>query len=96
MELVGLTRKETVNLCSNFSVDNFQSEHLTRNKLLELFLKEINTARLNTKYKPLTIRAIAIKLAQSKVVSEHELYMFYQDCKRAKSFSAYFFWSLKV
>lgn len=69
-----------------------------RQGILKQFLEEINKERVGTKYKPLTGRAVAIKLSHLK--DNHTLYFFLSQCKdyknRQGSFSKYFFGALKV
>lgn len=79
------------NLLSNYTVEkaNIRSE---RDELVQKFLERLNQAREGTKYKPLTARAVAIKLSH---VPTRDLWAFYKQCEQAKSFSAYFFWALK-
>lgn len=63
-----------------------------RDELIQTFTNRLNAARQGTKWKPLTYRAIAVKLAH---LSVSDLYAFQKQCEQAKSFSAYFFWALK-
>lgn len=62
-----------------------------REELVGMFLERLNNARLGTKYKPLTGRAVAVKLSH---IPTGDLWAFYQQCERANNFSAYFFWAL--
>lgn len=63
-----------------------------RGEMLDKFLDRLNAARVGTKYKPLSIKRVAMMLAH---VPTDDLYPFYKDCERAKTFSAYFHWALK-
>lgn len=69
-----------------------------RADIISQFLVEINKERIGTKYKPLSGRACAMKLAHVK--DNHTLYFFLSSCKDAKnrrgSFSKCFFGSLKI
>lgn len=69
-----------------------------RQDILRQFQEEINKERIGTKYKPMTGRGIAMKLAHVK--DKHTLYYFLSECKDYKnrngSFSKYFFGRLKV
>lgn len=69
-----------------------------RQDILRQFLEEINKERIGTKFKPITGRAVAMKLSHLK--DNHTLYFFLSQCKdyknRNKSFSKYFFGALKV
>lgn len=63
-----------------------------RAELIGQFLVRLNQARVGTKWKPLTARAVAVKLGH---VPTRDLYAFLKECERAQSFSAFFFWALK-
>lgn len=69
-----------------------------RQFILSQFLEEINKERLGTKYKPMTGKGVAMKLAHLK--DNYTLYYFLSSCrdyqKRKGSFSRYFFGALKV
>ena len=66
--------------------------------VLSQFLEEINKERLGTKFKPMTGRAVAIKLSHLK--DNGTLYYFLSTCRDYKnrhgSFSKYFFGALKI
>ncbi len=64
-----------------------------REELIEKFRTKLNEARVGTKFKPLSHVAVKNKLCH--ITKEHELYAFYKDCEGAKSFTRYFWWSLK-
>lgn len=69
-----------------------------RADIIRQFLEEMNKERLGTKYKPLTARAVAIKVGHLK--DNATLYYFLSMCKdyknRKGSFSKYFFGALKI
>ena len=69
-----------------------------RQFILSKFVDEINKERLDTKYKPITGRAVAMKVSHLK--DNSTLYYFYSQCldykNRRGSFSKYFFGSIKV
>ena len=69
-----------------------------RQDILRQFLEEINKERLGTKFKPMTGRAVAMKVSHLK--DNHTLYYFLSTCKDYKnrhgSFSKSFFGSLKI
>lgn len=67
----------------------FRSE---RDELIQTFTDRLNAARKGTKWKPLTCRAVAIRLSHLSVTDMRD---FYRECQRAKSFSAYFWWALR-
>lgn len=68
-----------------------------RQAVLKQFQDEINSERMGTKYKPVTGRAVAMKLSHIKDLQT--LYYFLSICRDAKhrrgSFSKCFFGSLK-
>jgi hypothetical protein len=64
----------------------------SRAEIVALFVEKLNQARQGTKFKPVTPRQVAVKLAH---VPERDLYPFYKECSGAKSFSAFFWWSLR-
>lgn len=65
--------------------------------ILSEFVEEINKERINTKFKPITGRAVAMKLSHIK--DKFTLRAFLSDCRdyknRKGSFSKCFFGSLK-
>ena len=67
----------------------FQSE---RAELIDRFVQRLNQARVGTKYKPLTPRAVAVWLSY---IPTEELYPFFRKCENAKSFSKLFWWHVK-
>jgi len=64
-----------------------------RDEIINNMLIAINSERVGTKYKPMTARGIAIKVAHLK---GFELSHFYCMCQKAESFSRYFFGKLKI
>lgn len=68
-----------------------------RQYVISLFVDEINKERINTKYKPITGRAVAIKLGLLK--TNHDLYAFLSECRdykhRKGSFGKRFFGGAK-
>ena len=83
-------KKPTIDL-SRFSVvsNNRGSE---RGDLLDKFLVRIEATRKANGFAKLGIKRLATMLAH---IPTDQLYPFYQDCERAKSFTAYFHWSIK-
>jgi hypothetical protein len=67
-----------------------------RHELIEKFAKKINENRLRDKLKPLQNSYINMKLAQSGLKSNGDLYWFYRYCEDAKNFDKCFWWSLKA
>lgn len=68
-----------------------------RAEIVKEFVQAINTERINTKFKQITPRAVAIKLSH---MNEDDLYYFLSVCKDYKnrngSFAKAFFGMLKV
>ncbi len=68
-----------------------------RQDILAQLLEEINRERIGTKWKPLTGRAIAIKVSHIPTKDLYYILSVGKDYKsRNGSFSKYFFGSLKV
>lgn len=67
-------------------------------KLRQQFIDEavarINMERVGTNYKPITARAVAMKLAHIK--DDTDLHYFQKRCQQGKSYSKVFFGALKV
>ncbi len=63
-----------------------------RAELIEKFLISINAERKGTKYKLMTARGVAIKLAH---IPTEDLYFCLKSCQQAKSFGWCFFGMLK-
>lgn len=63
-----------------------------RDELIQKFTDRLNQARVGTKFKPLTCRAVAVKLSH---LPTSDLWPFYRQCESARSFSAYFWWALR-
>ena len=64
-----------------------------RADIIGQFVDGINRERKNTKWSPITPRAVAIKVGHLK--TNADLYYLLSICKQAKSFGACFFGSLK-
>ncbi len=65
-----------------------------RQEIIKQFLDSLNTEREGTKWKPLSARAVAIKVGHIKT---GDLYAFKKQCEQAKcGFGACFFYSLRV
>lgn len=80
--------------------DTTQKSRITneRQDIIRQFLEALNLERIGSKYKPLTGRAVAMKVSHLK--DNGTLYHFLSCCKDYKSrngsFSKYFFGALKV
>ncbi len=81
-----------------FSILPPQKSYSERADLIQQFTDEINKERVGTKYKPLSCRAVAVKLGHLKELGD--LYYFMSVLKDYKnrngSFSKGFFGMLKV
>lgn len=64
-----------------------------RGELIEYFTENINQGRKGTKYKPLTLRYIAVRIAH---VSTPDLYHLKKICDTGDSFSKVFFGSIRI
>lgn len=86
---------QPIKMIDKSNVTRIKSE---RAWIISQFVEEINKERLGTKYKPLSGKAVAIKLSHLK--DNGTLYYFLSTCKdyrnRHGSFSKMFFGSLKV
>ncbi len=66
-----------------------RSEH---DEIIQRFTDGINACRKGTIYKPMTCRAVAVKVS---VLKGFDLKWFLCECEKADSFSRYFFSRLK-
>lgn len=68
-----------------------------RQEIVKEFVDEINKERMGTKWKPVTGRSVALKIAH---LSEPDMYYFLSQCRdyknRHHSFSKCFYGSLKT
>ena len=95
MEVESKPIQTTAQLFSGYTLSTKRTRRTERGDLLEQFLAELNPPRIQAGYKPLLISYISLKFSSVKM-STPEIYRFYQDCKRAKNFSTYFWFSFKV
>ena len=63
-----------------------------RAELVQKFTDRLNEGRAKDGFKPLTPRAVAVKIAH---LDTSDLYFFFKQCSQAKSFGARFWWALK-
>jgi len=82
-----------------FSITSRMSQNLhqsERGDILDTFLKSVNSERIGTKFKPMAIRTLAIKLGH---IPTKDLYYLESICKDAKnrggSYSKVLFGSIK-
>jgi len=61
-----------------------------REELIQSFMLPINEARKRDGFEPLSQPAMAKKLKHIE-----DLYPFYNECQRARSFSRFFWWALE-
>lgn len=73
------------NLFSNYIIPGIKILKITneRQDIIRQFQEELNRERWGTKWKPLTGRAVAIKLGLLK--TNQELYQFFSECKDYKN-----------
>ncbi len=64
-----------------------------RFKYLDIFHKRLNLERIDTKYKPLSMRTVAIKTAH---LSLEDMDYLLKRCQQSSNFSKVFFGALKV
>lgn len=69
----------------DFKVPEFKKPKITneRQAVIKEFVDEINKERIGTKWKPITPKAVAIKLGMLK--SNRELYEFLSECRDYKN-----------
>jgi hypothetical protein len=77
---------------SRYHFQAMKSRRSERGDLLEYFTNTINKARINTKYKQLSISYIGNLLS---VYTTEDLYCLQRKCSEAKNFSACFFYFAK-
>lgn len=83
---------DTQQLFLRYTAPTARSE---RDSLIQLFVdrKAIHIRdRASKELRPATAREIAVKLSH---IPTGDLYAFYKQCDRARSFSRYFYWALK-
>ena len=64
-----------------------------RNQFIDEATARINMERVGTIWKPVTKRAVAIKISH---LSDTDIHAFMKKCREGKSFSKVFFGALKV
>ncbi len=67
-----------------------------RAEIVKQFVDRLNADRVVMGYKPLRASFYAIKMAESGLKTNSDLYWFYRYCEEAKDFSKTWWWSLKV
>lgn len=80
----------------NYTLKKPTTQLNQRQDLIKMFVDKINAQREGTKYKPVTGKGIAMKLAHVKT---QELYWFYRQCEENQGktgFSGAFYAKLKV
>ena len=83
-------------LLQNYSFKERTTKLNKRQDLIKMFVDKINAQRVGTKYRPVTGRGIAMKLAHVKT---NDLYQFYRSCEEntgKTGFSGAFYSKLKV
>lgn len=67
-----------------------------RHELVSKFSEKINESRIRDGLKPLPNAFINKKMADSKLLSNFDLYWFYKYCDETKNFDKTWWWSLKA
>lgn len=67
-----------------------------RADIVKKFVERLNKSRIENNYKPLPAKFYAIKMAQSGLKSNFDLYWFFKYCDETKNFDKTWWWSLKV
>lgn len=83
------------NLFGQYTLAPKRTRRTPRGDLIELFMAELNPPRVTMKLKPLSFPFLS-RFFKERNMDDHQMYCFYQDCKRAKVFGSYFWWSCKV
>jgi hypothetical protein len=65
-----------------------------RQELIKLFVEKLNADRVG-KYKPLSPKFIASKMAMAGIKDNQDLYWYYKYCEDAKNFGACWWGSMK-
>jgi len=83
------------NICKQYAKP--RREIKPREELLEKFKDELNTERIGSKYRPVSMGQLRRKL---QPLSEFDLHAFFSQCKdyqrRNGSFGRYFWWAIKI
>ena len=97
METFNLNLDKYKQLC-NLTTKAVEKSHATeRGELLTEIVTYINNERINTKFKPTTIRAVAVLLSHIPTKDLYGVISMSKDAKnRNGSFSKYFYLSLKT
>lgn len=74
--------------------DSFEKSE--RAEIVKKFVDKLNALRESAGYKKLPPSFYAIKMAESGLKSNTDLYWFYRYCEDAKDFGKCWWWSLKV
>ncbi len=88
--------KAPVHIASMFSGFNFEvrkSRRTQRGDLLDSFMEQLKPGYEAFTHKKLTYAFLSRLFAMRKM-DTHQMYCLHQDCKRAQSFSKYFWWAM--
>ncbi|TFH72375.1 hypothetical protein E3V39_12405 [Gammaproteobacteria bacterium LSUCC0112] len=83
---------ERIQFNKTFTVEKPERIKSERADLINQFLTRLNAERVGTKWKPLTARAVAIKLGH---IPTEDLYYCFKQCSHGGSFGKVFFGMLK-
>lgn len=97
METYNLDLSKYLQLCELTTKAVTKSHKSERGELLTEILNEINKERVGTKYKPLSIKLLAIKLGHIPTKDFYRLMSEARDYRnRGKSYGQYVFGAIKV
>ena len=78
-----------------FDINRFEIKRggSQRGEMIDRFLEKLNPPRRASGYKELTPAGLNRLISH---IPTEQLYPFFRDCERARNFSKYFFWSIRV
>jgi hypothetical protein len=79
----------TKSLLQGYNIQVKRTRRTERGDLIDLFLAELNSQRVQSGFKPLSLPFLSRYFSERRM-SVPQIYQFYMDCKRAKNFSSYF------
>lgn len=83
------------NLFGKYVLEPKRTRRTPRGDLIELFMSELNPPRRAMKLRDLSFPYLS-RFFKERKMDEHQIYCFYQDCKRAKNFGSYFWFATRV
>ena len=84
-------------IIENYKIKNKSDTTVSeRADIVKKFVDKLNTSRKKNGFKELPARFYAVKMAQSGLKSNFDLYWFYKYCDETKNFDKTWWWSLKA